>query len=40
MFGLGAVKRSVRGDEMWRVWIERTCAQVRDLDSYSALAAL
>ena len=40
VFGLGAVKRSRRGDEMWRVWIDRTCAQVRDLDSYQALATL
>ena len=38
VFGLGAVKRSPRGDEMWRVWIERTTAQVRDLESYRALA--
>lgn len=37
VFGLGAVKRSARGDEMWRVWIDRACAQVRDLDSYSLL---
>jgi aminoglycoside phosphotransferase (APT) family kinase protein len=39
VFGLGAVKRSARGDEMWRVWIERAAAQTRDLDSYAALAA-
>jgi hypothetical protein len=39
VFGLGAVRRSARGDEMWRVWIDRACAQVRDLDSYAALAA-
>jgi hypothetical protein len=39
VFGLGAVKRSARGDRMWQVWIDRTCAQVRDLDSYAALAA-
>ena len=38
VFGLGAVKRTPRGDEMWRVWIERTAAHVRDLDSYSLLA--
>jgi aminoglycoside phosphotransferase (APT) family kinase protein len=37
VFGLGAVKRSARGDEMWRVWIDRGAAQVRDLDSYAAL---
>lgn len=39
VFGLGAVKRSARGDEMWRVWIERTAAHTRDLDSFTALAA-
>jgi len=39
VFGLGAVKRSPRGDRMWQNWIARTAAQVRDLDSYSALAA-
>jgi hypothetical protein len=39
VFGLGAVKRTPRGDEMWRVWIERTAAHVRDLDSYTMLAA-
>lgn len=38
VFGLGAVKRSPRGDRMWQNWIERTAAQVRDLDSYSELA--
>lgn len=38
VFGLGAVKRTTRGDEMWRVWIERTAAQVRDLESYAVLA--
>ncbi|HEY9413486.1 MAG TPA: phosphotransferase [Pseudonocardia sp.] len=38
VFGLGAVKRTVRGDQMWQVWIERTAAHVRDLDSYSLLA--
>lgn len=39
VFGLGAVKRSPRGDRMWQNWIARTAAQVRDLDSYAALAA-
>lgn len=39
VFGLGAVKRSARGDEMWRIWIERTAAHTRDLDSFAALAA-
>lgn len=39
VFGLGAVKRSARGDEMWRVWIERGAAQVRDLDSYAVLGS-
>lgn len=38
VFGLGAVKRTPRGDQMWKHWIERTAAQVRDLDSYAALA--
>ena len=38
VFGLGAVRRTPRGDEMWRVWIERTAAHVRDLDSYTLLA--
>lgn len=38
VFGLGAVKRTPRGDQMWKLWIERTAAQVRDLDSFSALA--
>lgn len=39
VFGLGAVQRTPRGDEMWRVWIERAAAQVSDLDSYAVLAA-
>lgn len=39
-FGLGAVKRTPRGDEMWRVWIERAAQQVRDLGSISLLANL
>lgn len=39
VFGLGAVKRTPRGDQMWKRWIERTAAQVRDLDSFAALAA-
>jgi thiamine kinase-like enzyme len=38
VFGLGAVKRTPRGDEMWRVWIERSAAHTRDLDSFAALA--
>lgn len=37
VFGLGAVKRTERGDRMWKIWIERTAAQVRDLDSYAVL---
>jgi aminoglycoside phosphotransferase (APT) family kinase protein len=37
VFGLGAVKRTPRGDQMWKCWIERTAAQVRDLESYEAL---
>ncbi|MDN5940137.1 MAG: phosphotransferase, partial [Salinisphaera sp.] len=39
IFGLGAVRRSERGDRMWKNWIERCAAQVRDLDSYAVLAA-
>jgi aminoglycoside phosphotransferase (APT) family kinase protein len=38
VFGLGAVKRSARGDEMWRNWIERSAIMTRDLDSFSLLA--
>ena len=37
VFGLGAVKRTPRGDKMWKCWIERTAAQVRDLESFKAL---
>jgi len=37
VFGLGAVKRTARGDRMWKTWIERTAAQVRDLDIYAVL---
>lgn len=37
VFGLGAVKRSPRGDRMRQNWIARTAAQVRDLHSYAAL---
>lgn len=40
VFGLGAVKRSERGDRMWKSWIDRGAHQTRDLDSFSALAAL
>ena len=40
VFGLGAVKRTARGDQMWKVWIQRTAAQVRDLDSFDALSRL
>jgi hypothetical protein len=39
VFGLGAVKRSPRGDEMWRQWIGRAADQTRDLESFSVLAA-
>lgn len=39
VYGLGAVKRSERGDRMWRNWIERSAAMTRDLDSFEALAA-
>lgn len=38
VFGLGAVKRTPRGDQMWKAWIERTAAQVRDLEAYEILA--
>lgn len=38
VFGLGAVKRTERGDRMWKTWIERTAAQVRDLDSFAVLS--
>lgn len=38
VFGLGAVKRTPRGDRMWQCWIERCAAQVRDLDSFKMLA--
>lgn len=37
VFGLTAVKRSERGDRMWRNWIERSATMVRDLDSFSIL---
>jgi hypothetical protein len=37
IFGLGAVRRTPRGDAMWRSWIERAAAQTRDLDSFTAL---
>lgn len=37
LFGAIRVKRTERGDEMWRVWIERHAAQTRDLDSFTAL---
>lgn len=39
IFGLGAVKRSARGDELWRSWIARCADQTRDLDSFAVLAA-
>jgi hypothetical protein len=38
VFGLGAVKRSERGDEMWRNWIDRSANMTRDLDSFTLLA--
>lgn len=40
VFGLGAVKRTPRGDQMWKLWIERTATQVRDLQSFEVLAGL
>jgi aminoglycoside phosphotransferase (APT) family kinase protein len=39
IFGLGAVRRSERGDRMWRAWIDRAAQQTRDLDSFALLAA-
>ncbi|WP_169738361.1 phosphotransferase [Patulibacter minatonensis] len=38
VFGLGAVKRSERGDRMWCNWIDRSAAMTRDLDSFALLA--
>ncbi|WP_342661463.1 hypothetical protein Rruber_05234 (plasmid) [Rhodococcus ruber] len=38
VFGAGAVKRTPRGDTMWRNWIQRCAEQTRDLDSFAALA--
>lgn len=38
IFAPGVVKRTPRGDRMWKVWLERAIAQVRDLDSFEALA--
>ena len=38
VFGLGAVKRTPRGDQMWKGWIERTAEQVRDLQSFDLLS--
>lgn len=38
VFGLGAVKRSERGDRMWQNWIERSAVMTRDLDSFSLVA--
>ncbi len=39
VFGLGAVKRSARGDELWRQWIARCAEHTRDLESFDVLAA-
>jgi Ecdysteroid kinase-like family len=39
IFGAVKVKRTPRGDEMWRLWVERHAAQVRDHDSFALLAA-
>lgn len=38
IFGMGAVRRSERGDRMWRNWIERAATMTRDLDSFAVLA--
>ena len=40
IFGLGAVKRSERGDAMWRNWIDRSAIMTRDLESFALLADL
>jgi hypothetical protein len=40
VFGLGAVKRSERGDAMWRNWIDRSATMTRDLDSFEVLTAM
>lgn len=39
IFGLGAVRRSERGDRLWQNWIGRAAIQTRDLDSFAVLAA-
>jgi thiamine kinase-like enzyme len=39
VFGAGAVRRSERGDQLWKQWIERAAQHTRDLDSFQALAA-
>jgi aminoglycoside phosphotransferase (APT) family kinase protein len=38
VFGAGAVKRSARGDQMWKSWIDRAAAQTRDLESFALLS--
>jgi hypothetical protein len=38
VFGISAVKRTERGDRMWRNWIERAATMTRDLDSFQLLA--
>jgi hypothetical protein len=38
VFGISAVKRTDRGDRMWRNWIERAATMTRDLDSFELLA--
>lgn len=40
IFAPGVVKRTPRGDRMWKEWFERTVTQVRDLDSFSVLARM
>ena len=37
VFGAGAVRRSERGDRLWKQWISRAAQHTRDLDSFSAL---
>lgn len=37
IYGLGAVRRSERGDALWRQWIGRAAQHTRDLDSFAVL---
>lgn len=40
IFAPGVVKRTPRGDRMWKEWLGRVITQVRDLDSFAALARM